>query len=197
MKTETDEPADLAALQTEVQRRVGRNVINFQKLEALLKSLIAIARTHSRFDRAELEAVLRRNEEKVARKTLGDLSGRYVQTLFDPHEPGAVQESIFGEISIACRIEVDADTLEKRRAALAELVKRRNTLVHDLLSVYDESSPEGCRKLLIELDAQNALLAAEFNTANSLYISMMEMRREAIVSTLEQLQRPQDAERES
>ncbi|MDF3031857.1 MAG: hypothetical protein K0R03_2415, partial [Moraxellaceae bacterium] len=38
MKTETDEPADLAALQTEVQRRVGRNVINFQKLEALLKS---------------------------------------------------------------------------------------------------------------------------------------------------------------
>lgn len=177
----------LPELQAEVQRRIGRNVINFQKLEALLKA--SIASNHVWAPLNAIQPMLERKQKMISAKTLGELTGRHIESFYSPESQCPSRpESFSGDIGISFRIPLDSAALAARKAALADLVARRNRLIHQLLPAYDDSSPENCRRLLADLDSQHELLATEIETARQIYSTMIEARRECLSVLLEQLQ---------
>ena len=79
----TDEAAPRAQVRTpeidEVLRRIGRNVVNFQQVEYLLKYL----NTHAgvRSPASQFAARWEKHSETVHKKTMGDLAGKLVDNV--------------------------------------------------------------------------------------------------------------------
>lgn len=153
----------------EVLRRVGRNVVNFQYLEATLRSMIpSLASQGTPTDlQSNLDATARRHKKS----SLGDLAGTFLEGIF-----GSAEDSSFGtdeaarevQLRISFRVETDPEREAEQRKALLKLVVERNRLIHrDVLSV-DLNSPEQCAQLSARLDEQNERIRAQLSYLNSL-----------------------------
>jgi len=135
-------PAGRTPETDEVQRRVGRNVLLFQRIEYLLKYL----NTHASFKgpASELAAVIETSAQAHHRKTMGELAGRLVDNFLAPtaeedDPPDDIDEVWLG---MRCSIEIDAELLERHKAEMRALVDGRNELVHNFLSRL-QPPPEG------------------------------------------------------
>lgn len=148
------EPADIEALRSEALRKVGRNVVNFQKIEACLKYLLAV----SSIDGTSTTIASRRREKgkKLRRESLGNLAEAF-HTNFFRDDLGSAAPPDLSEIwaSISMKVIADADAATQRRRNLAALVAERNNLIHQDLVRFDHNSAQSCRDLIQVLDAQN------------------------------------------
>lgn len=134
-------------LQRNVQRLLGRCLLRIQQYERRMKALLAV--------RADLrpgddpDALHDARLGRLANKSLGTL----VRQLFDE---GVVAEAgdrkpSDGEpptdgvwMSIGFELSLEPQRFAELRAALAELVKVRNDLVHHLIDRFDLWSEDGC-----------------------------------------------------
>jgi hypothetical protein len=126
----------------EVQRRVGRNVLLFQRIEYLLKYL----NTHAAFmgPASEFVGEIEGRAQEYHRKTMGELAGRLVKSFLAPPADEDDPPDDIDEIWFASRtsIEIDAESLERHKAEMRTLVDGRNELVHNFLSRL-RPPPEG------------------------------------------------------
>lgn len=143
----------LGILVKEVQRKIGRNIILFQKLESLLKYLVANGQYC--LSLIEFENHLSERQSIVNKQTMGVLVGQFVER----NNP-ARDEYSFGpnelevpSVLMDFRIEMDKDQYQERKELFAKLVSERNELVHHLLPKLD-SSIENAKKLEKDLDKQ-------------------------------------------
>jgi hypothetical protein len=105
---------DLSAIRDEVLQKIGRNLVNFQKIELMLKHLIANGQVSGY--RNEFQ----KNQEKkvidTRKKTLGTLVGEFVETTFQSNnslsEPTAEHTEPY--ISFSFSVEADADSYESK-----------------------------------------------------------------------------------
>ena len=170
----------------ETLRKIGRNVLYFQRMEAMLKFLI------SRSNLEGTASTLRSNHEKaidaVSRHTLGNLVKGFFDTVHSkrPMEPEytEIEETV---ISSSFRIEADPAYIEQRRAALSMVVEERNLLIHQLLGQLDQTSPESCRKLSALLDAQEEKMWPEYEILWSLVKKFQTCRKMVAEAMKEEL----------
>jgi hypothetical protein len=74
------QPSDLVTLRDEALRKVGRNVVNFQKVEACLKYLIAVSDVQTTKD--GLSAKHKKPTATIQRLPLGHLSEAFCQSIY-------------------------------------------------------------------------------------------------------------------
>ena len=155
--TQSDE---LAAASDEALRKVGRNVVNFQKVETCLRYLIAVSDVQTSKD--GLSAEHSRRIAKTQRLPFGHLSEMFYQTIYGA-EPVAVEPNNGTHISFSSsfRVEADAATVKRQKRTLSALVTERNRLIHRDLSGFDHNSISSCRNLIAMLDEQNVRVLSQ------------------------------------
>jgi hypothetical protein len=176
------------AVLDEVLKKIGRNVLNFQRMEAMLKILVS---------RSKLEgkaSELRTNHEKVidavSRQTMGNLVKSFLGSVYST--PAEAEEKSNDELDevwfgFSFRIEADRTFVEQRQAELGALVEERNKLIHQLLGEFDHTSIESCRKLSELLDEQAERVRPEQEKLRSLILVLHEGRKKAFDAMEEQL----------
>ena len=156
------QPTELVALRDEALRKVGRNVVNFQKIETCLKYLIAVSDVQSTKD--GLTAEHKRRAATIQKLPLGHVAEAFYQSVYgaEPEsEPFAPGDRSPISISTSFRVEADAATVKKQKRTLSALVTERNKLIHRDLSGFDHNSILSCRSLSAMLDEQNIRLLTQ------------------------------------
>jgi hypothetical protein len=157
--------------------RVGRNVVNFQHLEATLRSMIPSLSSEGRLS----QLPIRQHElvRKLAKSSLGNLATAYLEKAFRPRgETSLDDHALEPALAHSVWLETTREGVAAQKRALRSLVAERNRLVHkDLLSV-DLNSPEQCEALSARLDEQNIRLRQQLNELNAFRAGLREMAEE-------------------
>ena len=153
--TLADEFAAIDAARTATLRRIGRNLVNTQRIELLMKFLLGV--TYSG-PLAEIESGFKRHVEKVSRKTLGTLIPDLAETMFPPGDASVTMREVKEVwLSSVVEIPVDGQCRDSWSQEWEAIRTERNKLVHLMLGNVDFNSIEQCRKLDPDLDEQNVL----------------------------------------
>ena len=148
--------SDIQTSRDALLRRIGRNVVNFQYLEALLREMIPSLSSET------TQSTLHSHKAEINRKykkwSLGDLTDTFLDSIFysTKKEDSEISEKV-NELSIKTtfQIEIDPQDTIERRKGLLKLVVERNRLIHrDVLDI-DLNSDEQCEVLSKRLDEQN------------------------------------------
>lgn len=148
------QPDDIVTLRNEALRKIGRNVVNFQKIEACLKFLITISNVQG--TSKDLTARHTKKAASIRKKSMGDLAGKFHKNLYrDGIKSEKPEDLVDIWISSSIKVEADAKTIKEQKRALSNLVTERNSLIHKDLAGFDHNSAESCRHLISILDPQN------------------------------------------
>jgi hypothetical protein len=171
-----DTSPELEAERNLALQKIGRNVVNLQKLEAMLKFLLLVS-DHSA-PASTFGAEHAKRAKRIARMPMGELVERAAKGFF-------VSEGVKSKIpvdiqelwlSLSFAIESDDATRLAWRKNLRSVVQERNALIHKLLAKFDPRAVESCRSLNVALDDQRA----RFSDAYSSVESMFKAAREGI-----------------
>ena len=169
-----DEPArsgivDLETIRSEALRKVGRNVVNFARLESGLKTLLSLCISGAP---KELKRKKRRRIQENRMKTLGELASHFSSSLAKGQDNLEDIPGNLDDIHISFTFSVGDDKGSRKfRKSLLELVKERNTLVHHRLAELDSTSVDSYRKLIEYLDEQQKRIIEKLDAiGNLLYL---------------------------
>jgi hypothetical protein len=165
--------------QSEIQQKVGRNVILLQQLELMLKYLLTFARIEVRGTR-----VMRGpqdNNSQVAQKTLGPVVDQYLREVLYANDKFLEDEADPNEVSFKFCFRTDTGKIapETKKQALEAIVNERNELIHNLLPRIKPDRPETYEETIEFLDDQ-------FNNISP-YIEEMKSQCAAVKNALEYL----------
>lgn len=159
--------------------KIGRNIVNFQKIELLLKLFVLWSNVSGTPD------TLKRNHKKkskfVSKQSMGNLADNFHQTIYDD---GTKSEEIVDPSGISFqfrfRLEMNEEDARRQKRQLASLVAERNRLVHKELAEVDFESEESCRNLIAKLDEQNVRVLKQLDQLKALWKAFEETRNEAL-----------------
>jgi len=143
-------------------RQIGRNLVNFQRFERMLK--LVIVQSDVRGCASKLAKVHRDRAKDTDRKPLGWLLEEFFKTVYSNGSPNDGSPNELDEVwmSISVRIDSDKDSIRNRKRELSELVTERNWLIHCSLADLDLDSVESCKKLISLLDEQDDRLKPHY-----------------------------------
>jgi hypothetical protein len=134
----------------EVLKKIGRNLILFQKAEHLLKRLLTLGNLKT----TSTQPTTYDEHAFVWNKlTMGTLTKRFVEDHCGEKGPLVDFQPDTKEISIAISFSFKGGA-EAREKLFATMVEERNELVHHLFFKVDETSLDSCREIADYLDAQ-------------------------------------------
>ncbi len=146
-------PPSLLSHTIEALSAVGRNVVNFQRLEQILKHLALAAPICVRL--STLQSALETRKAKSERLTLGVAVKKWIESAYHTgplQDPQPVNEII---VSFGFVLQWLPGKLDQLSAELESLARERNSLIHlDLAQLNFEDEGE-CIALSIQLSAQN------------------------------------------
>jgi hypothetical protein len=157
-----NESTELCDLRNSALRKVGRNVVNFQKVEACLKFLIAVTDIETSDN---LSGAFQTKRVPAKRVPFGHLVDMFYRTVYgaDPQSHSASDETKI-VITTSFRLEGDQSDVKRQKRALSALVAERNRLIHKDLSGFDHNSIEACRNLIEILDEQNSRILDQLSS---------------------------------
>lgn len=134
-------------------RRIGRNVVNFQMVETMLKHLNANASVHG--PASQLADRMEAQRTAVHRKTMGELAGKMVtHVLQAPPEHQTPDEITEPWIGFHFTVETNAQFIDQHDQEMRALVDARNDLIHHFLPRWDSAVDGDAETALAYLDAQ-------------------------------------------
>ncbi len=159
---------DLIKLQDKVFGKVGRNLLNFPKIELMLKYLITNERMSGYM--SEFKVNQERRAAAIHKQTMGQLVGQFLENTFkEPEEscqtPIEAKELHF---SFSFTVETNSDFCENKRQGLKSLVNDRNDFIHHLLPRFNPNSVESCLEIEQYLDQLREKLVPEYDHLKSL-----------------------------
>ncbi|MCA2721557.1 MAG: hypothetical protein IM333_11045 [Microcystis sp. M048S1] len=169
-----DEPIDIEVVRTEALRKLGRNIVNFSKIEGTLKYLLSVTQSE------ELSTSTRHqfvdNYERFRKQPLGRLVGKLHNTVLvdDSQSEPQLDSSELGMSWSFKATYSDPDFLTAQKQALSDIVAERNKLIHEDLALLDTSSIEDYYKLISFLDEQNPRLLAHLEELGWMLTSFIE-----------------------
>jgi hypothetical protein len=167
----------LADVRDRVLRKLGRNVVNFQKMEAMLKFInTQQAMSGSLKDIAKVLATAKKT---TSNQPMGRLAEVFVRSVYSGAQ-GAADRSDQKDISVSffLRMDVDPALAAERKKALRAVVAERNKLIHEWAASFDPNSLETCSTLEVALDEQHARIWPEFETLRAIVLAVREHHRE-------------------
>jgi hypothetical protein len=163
----------------EALRRIGRNLVNFQRLEASLRQLVPALNLGGALP--EISSLQASRKRELKKKSLGHLAERFHADVFrgeqDAPHPASPTEITFAH---SFRIEATPSQATERRKTLAGLVRERNRLVHIELLGVDFNSIADCEDLSAHLDEQNERICEYLSYVNALLQSHSEALAELV-----------------
>lgn len=138
-------------LQNTTLQKIGRNVVNFQKMEVMLKFVIDFS--NFRCNLLEIESHIDKRVTKSAKKPMGHLVDEVVKSLYSNDD--SQQQLTTGAIySISLKLDGSKDDAKVLKKQMMTVVKERNRLIHQMLASFDIESVESCENLCLQLDSQ-------------------------------------------
>lgn len=155
-----NESVDIETVRTEALRKLGRNVVNFSKIEAAFKHLLSVGQLDG--SEKTISDQLLKKRILLRKQTLGKLVQEFNKNILgDASEPEPTTDSSRIGISLSLKVTYNnPDCLKEQKRALSSIVAERNKLIHQDLAFLDTSSVEDYRKLISLLDEQNPRLLA-------------------------------------
>jgi hypothetical protein len=153
----------------ELLRAIGRNVVNFQYLEATLRSMIPALSNHG--TATEWQARYIKVTRKHKKSSLGDLADEFHDRVFGSAvDPSTLIDESLSEPSMAfaLRLESTPESVAQQKRALRMLVTERNRLIHSSVLTVDLDSPEQCREECAKLDEQNDRIRQQLADLNAI-----------------------------
>jgi len=151
-------------------KKIGKNVVNLQRLESLLKSVIALA--NLQFDDADtLNQSVIENQKRVSQFTLGGLVSEFENNLDSTRDQGQLKTDYSFSILL------EPEFIQDRVAAFRYIAKERNGLIHHRLSSFNENSNDSCKELIAFLDEQDRRLKPEFEILNDIITDLKSVGR--------------------
>lgn len=159
-------------------QKIGRNLVNLQKLEGMLKHLLAT--THLEGYGSELADKARRRQIKVSKMTMGQVIQELKTSMFDDYSTMQGQLDLSSEVWISTRFTIEGgpDAAEQWEAELSAIRTARNELVHHMLTDFNPNSIESCQELETTLDAQRERLIPVIDHIRSLVVARKEALEE-------------------
>lgn len=168
---------ELELLEHEAQRKIGRNIMNFQNIEFMLKHLISRSQLHGRA--SELADNLEKNKQDIHKKTLGLLAKDLFNTVYtDTQSVEPPSDLAEPWISFTFTSETDESALNDFKLKLENLINQRNELIHHKLHSIEKDSHESWQELIDYLDNQREETIPIFDRLHTLGLSLIEMSNE-------------------
>lgn len=143
---------DINNLRDEAFRKIGRNVFTFQKIEHLLKGLIANTQASGWAHNIESNQIARRN--KIAKKTMGMLKEELFSSTVKCSDDSEVENVDVMEPTFSISFNLENEFHEEKRREIEMLVNERNELIHHRLISFNPAIIEDCQDLIEYLDSQ-------------------------------------------
>ena len=146
--------AEEDARKDRIFRKVGRNVVNLQRIERMLKLVLL---HYVEAPLKKLPDALKKRREELARQPMGPITHEVVDRLIPDSSPQGAFELLATEVwvSFSLVLEGNADLRHELKTNLKKLVDERNDLIHHMFGGFDPSSEESCAQLEERLDAQH------------------------------------------
>ena len=159
----------------EVLRKVGRNVLLFQQIEALLKFLVANHRRDG--NTSNFEERLQLRTEKTHKQMMGKLVEQFTDgILSDAGEPNAEpEEQNQLWMSFTFTTSGDREFYEAQRADMKRMVDERNDLIHHFMPRWQPDSPEKMGEAAKYLDEQRARVLPMFEHLRSVSMALIDV----------------------
>lgn len=157
---------ELQILVDEVHRKIGRNLMLLQHVEAMFKTLLIQSRVQGA-SQEEIERFRSKRKELIARNTLGELVGRFTSEVLVRQGvdlPVNEQELPDGFVIFAYTIQADFDYVKQRADSLKLILHERNDLVHHSFSRWDRLSFQSTQTASAHLNQQHMRVADEAKT---------------------------------
>lgn len=151
-------PESLVALQREVQRKAGRNLLRLQQCEFLMKTLAAEQELVTSADAPQ--DIKAKNRELVSKKSMGQVVGHLTENYLRIASASSKPDEDYDPppnvtlplIRTTIHMEFSEDNFKRTKQKLADLVDLRNELVHHFMEKFDLSSEDGCQAADTYLD---------------------------------------------
>jgi hypothetical protein len=143
------------ALEDEIKLKLGRNLLNAQLVEHLLKLLLA--RVEVSALPGQMEAALASREELVKTQTAGHIKNQYLDAVLIDSGEQKEAESDPSHMSFKFKFSMSDEDGKKLRADLDIFVKERNDLVHHFLPRIHPKTEAALRDAIAYLDSQNKI----------------------------------------
>jgi len=149
-------------LRNEALRKIGRNIVNLQKMERALKILVVRSDLNGYI--SELKRVYQNKVAYVERLSMGKLADNIIDILYSADDSNADAPDDLKEAWVAFGFRIEGGIARKKaeKKALSLVVNERNRLVHKMLGEFDSASVESCRVLIDLLDQQQERIAPHF-----------------------------------
>ena len=179
-------------LRKQALQKIGRNVLNFQRMEKAIKSLIVASNLQGHA--SDLAEIHRKKSEWVDRRSMGVLVDEFLKTVYASELPTAEpppSDDPSSEIwlSFSLRVERDEQHIKALREAWLRVVHERNALIHQMLWAFDPSSPEHCQDLISKLDEQNERLGPYYDWVMQMHSGLRNFQQE-LLANLEKILLP-------
>ncbi|MBD1903777.1 hypothetical protein NDI44_27020 [Trichocoleus sp. DQ-A3] len=169
-----NESVDIEAVRAEALRKLGRNIVNFSKIEAAFKHLLSVSQLEG--TGKTISDQLRKNQTRLQKQTLGTLVQEFNKNILgDASQTEPTPD--FSGVGISLSFKVTSknpDFLKKQKRKLTNIVGERNKLIHQQLAFLDTSSVEDYYNLITLLDEQNPKLLAQLEELRWIIESLRE-----------------------
>lgn len=170
-------PDELLKYQREVQAKIGRNLLNYQLIEGLIKAIVSLSSIEIRKNvNGEFEA----KNSKSKRMMLGLLIGKYlseIATLTEESELRRPDEINLESAETHSRFDfrqVFSDPYQYNllKESTEKLLDDRNVLVHHFCEFHTLDSIESCENALKYLESKTDFIHEQYEYFNNLLIQI-------------------------
>ena len=166
---------EASAARDETLRKIGRNVANFQKMEVMLKFVLATSNFSTSISKAKEHLETRvKDLRKASLGTLVEDGAKALHSEAPAIPPDTMEPWFAHSFSL---VESGSELVEWRRE-MRRVVRERNALIHTMLTSWNPHSVESCRALCEELDAQRERTRPAYEHLQSVAIAIRESHLE-------------------
>jgi hypothetical protein len=156
---------------------VGRNVVNFQRLERILKQLAMYAPVCA--TPSTLQRVVETQRAKVERFTLGEAVKKWIESNYHhaPNQNEAPQPEDQARMFFGFEFQPPPEYLHQLSGELESLTQERNSLIHLDLAQMNFEDEAKCIALITQLNAQNERIIRATKFLEPILTQMQEFAR--------------------
>jgi hypothetical protein len=157
-------------------RAIGRNLVNFQKLEHCLKALVRTESLAGTMSTLNVKVATR--VSKTSQYTLGKAVQEWLRISTHHQTTSPQTQDLFEPwFSVSLELPIASEGLASHSKALELLANERNDLVHLKLAQFNFESEVECNDLVAVLDRQNERILEELAFLSPAVKLLLELKR--------------------
>lgn len=166
---------DDSPLYPETLQKIGRNVVELQKMEGMLKALLKLIEFEGEV--SELKDRETKRHAAVSKQTMGTVTGELIDKMFSEWvEPSPPPGKVKHWVSLQHKMESSKEYIDNIKQSFKDEIEERNQLIHHRLLKLEADSDASCTDLISYLDAQHRRLVPLQEFLRKQLKSIREMR---------------------